>query len=89
MLGLFSDAEYKETEIAFGPGDRLVLMTDGITEATNDSDEEFGENRLIRLLVDRRELGDTELHQKLLESVTSFAGRALQDDATLMIVSMR
>jgi len=89
VLGLFPDAEYKETEISFAAGDRLVLMTDGITEATNNCGEEFGESRLIRLLVEARELGDSELQQKLLEAVTSFAGRSLQDDATLVIVSMR
>jgi sigma-B regulation protein RsbU (phosphoserine phosphatase) len=89
VLGLFPDAEYKETEISFAAGDRLVLMTDGITEATNSRDEEFGENRLIRLLVERPELGDAELQLEIVEAVTSFAGRSLQDDATLMIVSMR
>jgi phosphoserine phosphatase RsbU/P len=89
VLGLFSDAEYTETEIAVGSGDRLVLMTDGITEATNDRDEEFGENRLIRLLLEGRHFSDAELQEKVLEAVTSFAGRALQDDATLMIISVR
>jgi len=89
VLGLFPDAQYKETEISFAAGDRLVLMTDGITESANSCGEEFGENRLIRLLVDARELGDSELQQKLLAAVTSFAGRSLQDDATLVIVSMR
>jgi len=89
VLGLFPDAEYQEIEIPFVVGDRLVLMTDGITEATNGRDEEFGENRLIRLLVEGQDLGDAELQQKIVESVRSFAGRSLQDDATLMIVSMR
>ena len=89
VLGLFPDAEYMETEISFTAGDRLVLTTDGITEATNSLDEEFGENRLIRLLLQGRDLGDAELQLKIVEAVTSFAGRSLQDDATLMIVSMR
>jgi len=89
VLGLFPDAEYKENEIPFIAGDRLVLMTDGITEATNSRDEEFGDNRLIRLLLEGRGLGDAELQLKIVEAVTSFAGRSLQDDATLMIVSMR
>jgi sigma-B regulation protein RsbU (phosphoserine phosphatase) len=88
VLGLFSDADYERTEIDFGPGDRLVLVTDGITEATNSADEEFGEDRLIRLLVEQRHASSAELQQILLQAVAAFAGQALQDDATLMIVSM-
>jgi len=89
VLGLFSEAEYEETEVAFNSGDRLILMTDGITEAANNRHEEFGEDRLIHLLHEYHHLTDTELQQALLDAVTSFAGRSLQDDATLMIVSMR
>lgn len=89
VLGVFSDAEYEESEIRFAPGDRMVLITDGITEAMNNQDEEFGEERFIRLLLEHRHLPAAELQQTLLGTVASFAGRALQDDATLMIVSMR
>ena len=88
VLGLFSDAEYEETEIEFASGDRLILNTDGITEATNNRDEDFGENRLIDLLLKHSDLPDAELQQVLLDALASFAGRALQDDATLLIVSM-
>jgi sigma-B regulation protein RsbU (phosphoserine phosphatase) len=88
VLGLFSDAEYEEIEIDFAAGDRLVLNTDGITEATNERDEDFGENRLLDLLLQHHNLPDAELQQTLLHAVGSFAGRPLQDDATLMIVSI-
>ena len=89
MLGVFEDAQYEESEIAFSSGDRLVLVTDGITEASNNLGEEFGEDRLIRLLVEHRESGAAGLQQTVLETVAMFAGRPLQDDATLMIVSVR
>lgn len=89
VLGVFSDAGYEESEVLFTAGDRLVLITDGITEAANSRDEEFGEGRLIRLLLEQRHLPATELRQVLLEAIASFAGQALQDDATLMIVSIR
>jgi sigma-B regulation protein RsbU (phosphoserine phosphatase) len=87
VLGVFENAEYEEGESAFNSGDRLVLVTDGITEAGNNLGEEFGEDRLIRLLIEHRQSRAPELQQTLLETVAMFAGRSLQDDATLMIVS--
>src|SRR5262249_48336571 len=88
VLGIFPDAPYAQGRTAFEPGDRLVLMTDGITEATNLQREEFGEDRLIRLLHENRKLSAVELQAVLLNAVASFAGQPLQDDATLMIVSL-
>jgi sigma-B regulation protein RsbU (phosphoserine phosphatase) len=89
LLGVFSDAKYEENEIGLEAGDRLVLITDGITEASSPRGEEFGDDRLIDLLREHRELCAAELQEKVLQAVTSFAGQTLQDDATLMIVSMR
>jgi phosphoserine phosphatase RsbU/P len=88
-LGVFPGTEYDENEIAFGPGDRLVLITDGISEASNNEGEDFGEERLIQLLLQYRNAPAAELQQAVLQAVASFAGEALQDDATLMILSMR
>jgi sigma-B regulation protein RsbU (phosphoserine phosphatase) len=89
LLGVFSDAKYEENEIGLEAGDRLVLITDGITEAASPRGEEFGDDRLIDLLREHRELSAAELQEKVLQSVTSFSGQTLQDDATLMIVSIR
>ena len=63
-------------------------MTDGITEATNPQGEEFGEDRLIQLLRENKDLPAVDLQAVLLEAVSSFARQPLQDDATLMIVSL-
>ena len=89
VLGIFSDAEYDESEIALAPGDRLILITDGISEATNREGEDFGEERLIQLLLQYRNAPAAELQQAVLQAVASFAGETLQDDATLMIISVR
>ena len=88
VLGIFPDASYEERQITLEIGDRLVLLTDGITEADNAGGEEFGEDRLTHLLVENRRLPGTELKRVLLDAVSSFASHALQDDATLMIISM-
>ena len=47
MIGLFPDVTFTTGERHVGDGDRLVLYTDGVTEALNDEGEEFGEERLI------------------------------------------
>ena len=41
-VGLFADAEYDEAEVEFGPGDRLYLYSDGVTDTVNETNEEFG-----------------------------------------------
>ena len=56
-------------------------------QAANPNNEEFGEDRLIHLLLANRERSAIDLQRILLEAVASFSGQALQDDATLMIVS--
>src|SRR5262249_35805419 len=89
ILGAFADVQYEQTHTDFGSGDRLVLITDGITEAMNAKREEFGEDRLIDLLVQYRHMSATNLHRKVIDAVASFAGQSLQDDATLMIVAVR
>ncbi|HYR84550.1 MAG TPA: SpoIIE family protein phosphatase [Terriglobia bacterium] len=86
VLGIFPDAAYEEREITLEQGDRLVLLTDGITEAENAGSEEFGEDRLTHLLVENRGLPADELKRVLLNAVDSFAARGFQDDATLVIV---
>jgi len=82
----FPDAAYEERQISMEPGDRLVLLTDGITEAENAGGMEFGEDRLTNLLVENRRLPAAELKRVLLDAVTSFAARGFHDDATLVIV---
>src|SRR2546425_3548943 len=86
VLGIFPDAAYEERQVRLEAGDRLVLLTDGITEAENAGGEEFGEDRLTRLLVENRRLPADELKRVLLDAVASFAAHGFQDDATLVIV---
>jgi serine phosphatase RsbU (regulator of sigma subunit) len=69
--------------------DRLVLQTDGITEAANADDEQFADSaRITDLLVQNRGLTSAELRDTLLAAVTSFSAGDLQDDATLLVLSI-
>ncbi len=87
VLGVIPDAEYGQAQITINPGDRLVLFTDGLTEARNQADEEFGEPRLLEALLLHRTCSAPALQARLADAVATFTGGALQDDATLMVLA--
>jgi sigma-B regulation protein RsbU (phosphoserine phosphatase) len=88
-LGLFPDWSYGRGEVQFAVGDRLVLFTDGVTEASDAAGEEFGEERLITVLLENRHLSAGELQEKILAEVAKFSGGHFEDDATLVVVAVR
>jgi serine phosphatase RsbU (regulator of sigma subunit) len=88
VLGVFAEAEYASGEVALRSGDRLLLYTDGITEARDKAGEEFGEARLQAALVRNRHLAASDLHQAVMSEVTRFAGAGFEDDATLLAVAV-
>ena len=50
ILAVMDDTEYEKNEVALGIGDKILLYTDGVTEATSDKDELYGEKRLLDFL---------------------------------------
>jgi sigma-B regulation protein RsbU (phosphoserine phosphatase) len=88
VLGVFSDASYEEVEVPFAPGDRLLLFTDGITEANNARSEEFGMDRLTELLTAHRNKPASQMLGAILHSVAQFTAQGFQDDATVLIITM-
>jgi sigma-B regulation protein RsbU (phosphoserine phosphatase) len=90
VVGMFPNTPYIETELEVQPGDILLLFTDGITEALNASDQEFGEERLLEALraCDARSAADTISSMLLL--VDGFtAGTPQHDDMTLVVVRVQ
>jgi FixJ family two-component response regulator len=87
VLGAIAAASFGRGEVELRASDRLVLYTDGITEARNAEDEEFGEDRLIAELVEHRACGAPTLQARIIDAVSTFAGGAFQDDATLLVVA--
>lgn len=87
VLGVLADASYEQACASIGPGDRLVLFTDGLTEARNAAGDEFGESRLQAALVEHRACSAPALHARVVEAVSVFAGGPLQDDATLIVLA--
>jgi sigma-B regulation protein RsbU (phosphoserine phosphatase) len=88
VLGGFPDSRYVQGEIELRPGDRLLLFTDGLSEAVNKDGEQFGEQRLLRLMRDNRDRSAEELKIILFSEVGEFCGHRFQDDAALMVVAV-
>jgi sigma-B regulation protein RsbU (phosphoserine phosphatase) len=86
-LGLTDEMDLQSARMDLRPGDVLVLYTDGVTEAINDHEEEFGEQRLLSVIMENRTLPAAELLEKILDTISTFAGnRPQHDDITLLIL---
>jgi sigma-B regulation protein RsbU (phosphoserine phosphatase) len=88
VLGVFASRNYEMGSAQLSAGDRVILFTDGVTEACNPAGEEFGEARLLRLLEDHRTLSANELQGKIIAVVAEFSGGRWQDDATLLVLAV-
>jgi sigma-B regulation protein RsbU (phosphoserine phosphatase) len=90
LLGLFEAADYRRGEVPFGPGDALLLYSDGISEATDSRGELFGEERLREVWQRSCALASSEIIGCLLRDVEDFRGSAGQsDDMTAVVVGPR
>lgn len=88
-VGLIADANFKDEKIRLEKGDKLVLYTDGITEAENTDKEQFGAERLVNVMLEHGMLSPKELQDKIVESVIAFSnGKEQSDDITVMIVQV-
>ena len=88
ILGAFQEAAYGQGQVDLRRGDRLVMFTDGVTEAVNGEEEEFGEKRLVAASLRGRQLSAEALHRFLLDLVTEFCAGEFEDDATVLVVAV-
>ncbi len=87
ILGVLPEAKYQEAQAELQPNDILVLYTDGVTEAKNNADEEFGIDRLADLAIKHRDLSANELARRISHEVHSFNSPDKEmDDLTLSVV---
>jgi sigma-B regulation protein RsbU (phosphoserine phosphatase) len=88
-VGMFSRETYSTSRVKLGKGDRLLLYTDGLSEARNQRDAEYGDERLLAVLSESCDLPAAELVSKLVDDVRSFSLRPLPaDDLTIMAIEM-
>jgi sigma-B regulation protein RsbU (phosphoserine phosphatase) len=88
VLGVLADQSYSQGSMQLARGDRVILFTDGVTEACNPQGEEFGEARLLGLLEEHRALSARALQEIILARVSEFSGGHRTDDATLLVLAV-
>ncbi len=79
-LGVAPDIDYDQETVTLAPGEALVLYTDGVTEAMNSADEEFGLERLCEVLTATSSDDPREVNQAIFDGVRAFAGGTPQSD---------
>jgi phosphoserine phosphatase RsbU/P len=86
-FGILSEAKYESATVTLAPGDWLVIFTDGLVEAVNARDEEYGEPRLLTALDAGRSFTPADLLKRLMAELDLFVGNTPQhDDVTCMLL---
>jgi sigma-B regulation protein RsbU (phosphoserine phosphatase) len=89
-LGVRENISLEESRIDLSPGDLVVLYTDGVTDAVNDRNEEFGLERLLGIIRSGRDLSAEHLLERILREVSNFTGgQPSFDDLTLMVLKVQ
>ncbi len=87
LFGVVKDAKYEEGITSLRTGDTLLMYTDGVSEAMNEVEEEFGENRIVSIVSDNKEMNLKELLGEIERGVEDFHGSSnYSDDFTLLAI---
>jgi predicted permease len=90
VVGMFPETRYEEATVALCPGDVLLAFTDGVPEAHNPEDEEFGEERLQQLLRETADLTADEISLRISDELKNWIRDAEQyDDLTFIVMKVR
>jgi sigma-B regulation protein RsbU (phosphoserine phosphatase) len=87
VIGLLDDVALEAGELALEPGDLFAVVTDGVTEALSPGGDEFGDERVRRVLARSADLGATGALSALVAEVDAWTGTAgCTDDLTALIL---
>ena len=87
VLGFSTDAEYNEATIRIERGDRVALFTDGITEASNATGDEYGDNRIEAILRMPLYATAAALADRVITDASRFCGGQFNDDVTIIVIA--
>jgi phosphoserine phosphatase RsbU/P len=88
VLGVFKKQSFEAETIQLSPGDRVLLYTDGVTEAHDRDGEEFGDSRLLEVLQDCHDADSQTAQEKIFSTVGQFCNGNWEDDATVIVLSV-
>jgi sigma-B regulation protein RsbU (phosphoserine phosphatase) len=87
VLGLFEAVDFEQGTVQLNPADFILLYTDGVSEAMDAHNREFGKERLRRVLLENRQALAEDMAEALEQALTAFTGEAApSDDITFVIV---
>ena len=87
LLGMFPEATYESAALTLGPGEVLVLYSDGVTEARNDQDDEYGEERLVAFLKEHKDDDPERMVETLIRTIYEFSQDGKPgDDVTVAVI---
>jgi phosphoserine phosphatase RsbU/P len=89
VLGVFPHQVFAAGSARLAPGDRVLLFTDGVTEAYDAEGVEFGEARLLNVLREHSAASASALQQKILAAAGEFSRGQWHDDATLLVLAVQ
>jgi sigma-B regulation protein RsbU (phosphoserine phosphatase) len=88
-LGTFENSKYEERPLSLSHRDLIVLYTDGVTEAQNEKEEEFGTKRLKQVINDSHQLSALQIQENIYKAVKDFTGGLPQaDDLTMIVIKV-
>ena len=88
-LGMFSDASYDETTIHASPGDIFVFFSDGVVDASNERDEQFGRVRVEHVITQNADRSAQEIADAIFQAAADFsAGMPVFDDQTIVVLKV-
>jgi phosphoserine phosphatase RsbU/P len=89
VLGVLPDWTYRDNRLQLESGDRLVLFTDGVTEAEDIRGAEFGEQRVVQSLLESGGRSAEDIRRRLMEAVTLYCRGQFRDDATVVVLAVQ
>ena len=88
-LGMIEDAPYEQRMVHLDPGDFILFYTDGVTDAINLWEQEFGMERLRQAILNHRHLPAADIIAALERAIDDFTGAAAQFDDIAIVVAKR
>jgi sigma-B regulation protein RsbU (phosphoserine phosphatase) len=88
VLGLSPDWQFHNCSVGLAPGDRLLLYTDGLSEAADNDGNEFGEERIRAALLDKSSAPGSQILDYIVARANSHCGGQFADDVTCLLLSI-
>jgi len=89
VLGVIPDWRYGNNRVQLESGDRMVLFTDGVTEAEDAYGTEFGEERVVQALHNVADYSAEDVRRALMDAVIGHCGGNFRDDATVVVLAVQ